>query len=137
MWTERNKQVVRRFIDEVINGGHIELVDELTDAEYALHFPGRPNPVTRKDLPSFASELRGAFPDWHVQINDMIAEGDKVALLSTVTGTHRGTFQDVLPTGRSVSLRGIAFFELRNGKVLEHRAMLDRMAMFEQLGAKG
>lgn len=134
MSTEQNKSVVRHFVEEVINGYHMELAQELLDPEFVLHFPGRAERVSAREMPQFASEMQTAFPDWHVTIDDMIAEGDKVVILTSVTGTQRGTFQGMPATGKSFTLRGLALFTLRNGKLLEQRAIFDRSAMLEQLG---
>jgi steroid delta-isomerase-like uncharacterized protein len=134
MSTKHNQQVVQHFIEEVINGDQAERAAELTAPSYALHFPGRSSPVDQADLQQFALEMQIAFPDWHVQIENLAAEGDDVIVRSTVTGTHRGVFQGIPATGKRVSFRGLDLFRLRDGKIVEQRTIFDRMAMLEQLG---
>lgn len=79
--------------------------------------------------------FRAAFPDMHDTIEDMLAEGDKVAVRVTVQGTHRGEFQGIAPTGRQISFAGFAIFRVVDGKIVENRALNDRQGLMQQLTA--
>jgi steroid delta-isomerase-like uncharacterized protein len=75
-----------------------------------------------------------AFPDLHFTIEDMVAEGDKVVVRWIVRGTHRGTFQDIPPTGKAVTLTGISLFRVANGRGVEVWTDADYLGMLQQLG---
>lgn len=137
MSLEQNKDVARRFIDEVVNKQRTELADELTDAGYFLFFPGPPWPISRNELPAFLAELHGAFRDFHVQIDEAIAEGESVAMAVTITGTHKGVYQGLRATGESIKLTGAVFFRFRDGKIFEDRPFFDQMTLLKQLGVWG
>ena len=82
--TEANKALMRRYIEEANNGGDIALVDELVAPDYVWHG----GPATREELKRFLAWQRATAPDWHITIQDMIAEGDRVAVRATAGGTR-------------------------------------------------
>ena len=75
-----------------------------------------------------------AFPDWHTTIEDLIAEGDKVVMRGVASGTHRGVFMGIPPTGKRVTVPGIHIMRIKDGKIVEHWAHGDYMGMMRQLG---
>ena len=79
--------------------------------------------------------LRSAFPDFKATIDDLVAEGDKVVIRQTWTGTHKGEFMGVPPTGKSVSFGVIDILRIAGGKVVEHWGLMDSMSLMQQLGA--
>ena len=83
----------------------------------------------------FFASFWSAFPDLSAKIEEMVAEGDKVAIRVINTGTHKGEFQGVLPTGKKVSFGGRDFITLRDGKIVEQRASVDMMELMQQIGA--
>jgi steroid delta-isomerase-like uncharacterized protein len=129
-----NKNVTHRVVDELINEGRMGVADELLSPDYILYFPGEPEPIARAQLGDFLRKLRTAFPDLWIHMEDMVADEDKVAILVTWSGTHRGPFQGFEATGRSMKVKGQLFYRLKDGKVVEARPTFDRYAMFEQLG---
>jgi predicted ester cyclase len=77
-----------------------------------------------------------AMPDYHVTIEDMLAEGDQVVVRFSFTGTHTGAdFIGLAPSGKQVNVTGISIFRLANGKIIEHRAEEDQLGLLQQLGA--
>jgi predicted ester cyclase len=82
----------------------------------------------------FATLLR-AFPDLHIAVEDMIAEGDKIVIRDTVTGTHKGELMGVPPTGNSVSYNEIFIFRFAEGRVIETWGVVDVLSLMRQLGA--
>ena len=124
MSTAENKAVVRRFWEEVWNRGNLDLLDELMDTEYAAF--ERP----------WATEVRAAFPDTHFAVDDLIAEGDKVVSRVTWSGTHRGEFSGVPPTGRRVTVPAIWIHRVVDGRITwEGRAgEADWLGFHHQLG---
>jgi predicted ester cyclase len=82
----------------------------------------------------FLGAFMGAFPDCQFTIEDMIAEGDRVATKKTFTGTHKGEFNGIPPTGRRVTLTFVDILRLRDGKIVEHWLSMDQLSFLQQLG---
>jgi serine phosphatase RsbU (regulator of sigma subunit) len=117
---EENKAIFRRYIEEVWNHGRLELADEIFE-RYISHQPDGPS-LQRgpEDVKRFVGEFRSAFPDFHISINDQIAEGDKVMVHATIRGTHQGVFRGMAPTGRQIEEMGFSVFRFSSeGKVVE------------------
>src|SRR5262245_17711346 len=132
MSTEANKATYRRFMDEAFNSQQFDRVADYIAADMVEHTPGLSSGATgvRRDVEMFA----GAFPDMRVTIEDLIAEGDKVAARYYWTGTHRGTFADIAPTDVQVRVRGLDIWRLRDGKCIEHWNIEDNLGLMQQLG---
>lgn len=138
MSPEQNKDVAHRFVDEVINGQAPQSMEDLTTRDYALYFPGRPGALDRSQAHEVVSQLHTAFPDFRVTIDTIIAEGDWVAMMFTLTGTNLGHFQGHEPTAKRVRVPGQVFYYLRDGRIVEDRPVFDQMTMLQQMGlAKG
>jgi steroid delta-isomerase-like uncharacterized protein len=137
MSTTVNKEIVRRFYEEVFNQRNIDVIDELVHPEFINHDP---TPVASRDpesMKQFIHTITQAFPDHHHAIEDLIAEGDKVVMRCTLTATHQGLFPGFLempPTGKSICQRQIHILRVQDGKVAEHRVVRDDLTMMQQLG---
>ena len=129
--SEQNKATARRLYEEVINQGKLETADELLAPDAPSHTGVPPGP---EGLKRHVSMLRAAFPDLHHSIEDVIAEGDKVVVRTTCTGTHVGDFLGIPPTGRRFTQEHIHILRLEQGKVAEHWAQMDKVGMMQQLG---
>ena len=133
---QQNMALVRRFFDEVVNRGDLDVVDELFAPEYVNRntHPGQtPGPEGVKAL---VRNIRAAFPDIRETVEDMISSGDRVALRLTMSGTHTGTpFRGVQPSGKRVEVTGMGIVRVAGGKIPEAWFFFDRMAMYTQLGA--
>jgi steroid delta-isomerase-like uncharacterized protein len=134
--SERNKAVVRRFFDEVVNGGDLDGADEPVTGGYVEHqrLPGAEGRQGIAVAKAFLAMMRGAFPDYRFEVEDVIAEGDRVVARVTVSGTHRGELMGLAPTGKRVRTSGIEVFRLEDGKLAEHWATFDALGMLRQLG---
>jgi predicted ester cyclase len=134
MSQEENKAIVRRIYDEVINGKNLEVIDELCSPDIIDHTapPGTPKGIegVKQSMGMFLT----AFPDLHITIEDCIAEGDKVVTRYTFRGTHQGDLMGIAPTGKRVTVSGIAIDRVVDGKGLEHQEIFDQLAMMQQLG---
>ncbi len=130
-----NKASVRRLIEEIYNQGHLAVADELYAANAVRYDPATPD-VGRG--PEFAKQIatryRGAFPDLHITIADMIVEGDKVVTRWTATGTHQGELQGIAPTGKTFSISGISIARCADRKIVEEWVNWDTLGMMKQLG---
>ena len=103
--------------------------------DYLAHMSGIPVPLDDDGWNAFNAEFTGAFPDAQISVEASVAERDVVASRWTITGTHRGTFQGVPATGRLVTFSGIDFSRVVEGKVAEHWAQFDLLAVLQQIGA--
>ena len=95
--------------------------------------PGIPN--GREGVKVLTTMLRSAFPDFKATIDDILAEGDKVVIRMTWSGTHKGEFMGVPATGKRVSFGVIDIIRTTNGKLVEHWGQMDSMSLMQQLGA--
>lgn len=134
MGLEENKAIVRR-VYEVFNSGNMALLDEVCDVSMLMHqgIPGMP--PGREGLKAVGAALRSGLPDFHLAIEEIVAEGDTVVVRYSGSGTHKGKFMGVPPTDRTIALQGCEFYRLANGKVVEVRILPDRLSMMQQLGA--
>jgi len=129
-----NKALVRRFVDEVQSGGNIDLIDEVCSPGFVNHSAPPEIPADREGLKILTAMFRGAFPDSHFTIEDMVAEGDKVVTRKTFHGTHEGEFMGMPPSGRAVSMGLIDIVRISDGRVVEHWSVGDSLGMMQQLG---
>ena len=132
--TEDNKALNRRFVEEVINQGNTDAIDELIDPGVVDHAAPPGFPTGREGAKQFAAMMRSAFPDLHLTIEDMIAEGDKVVMRSTWSGTHEGEFMGIPATGRQVTVSAIDITRVADGRMVEHWEQFDALGLMQQLG---
>lgn len=133
MSIEENKALVRSFVEEFWNQGNTAAADELMTADATIVLPGA-GQVSKESLKEFAVMIRGAFPDWHSTMQEMIAEDDRVGERWTGRGTHQGEFQGIAPTGRLVAVPGFVLYRITSGKIAEFCGLFDGFAMLQQLG---
>jgi predicted ester cyclase len=132
---EENRRLARRMIEEVVNGNDEAARMEIVHPEF--HDPT--NPPGMQHGPDGNRQIvtlfHTSFPDvrWDI-VDTMIAEGDTVAMRLVMTGTHRGEFFGIAPTGKSVRVEGIHLLRLREGKVIEHLGVNDDLGFMQQLG---
>jgi steroid delta-isomerase-like uncharacterized protein len=131
---DENKAIVRRFVDEIFVQGRRETIDELLADDFVPHtWPSTGHP--KDDLKNATERAHGALTNPRFTIDDMIAEGDRVAVRLTTGATQTGSFMGMPPSGKSYEISEIHIFRLRNGKVIEHWHQFDQMGMMKQLGA--
>ena len=130
---EQNKQAIRQVF-EFYNQQDIEKVEKLFSTKHIFFFPGAP-PMDWNSHKQFILGLSKAFPDLHFKIEDILAEGDKVAYRLTVNGTHKGEFQGIPPTNKKVSFTSTGISNIVDGKVAEDWVDADTMGLLQQIGA--
>jgi len=134
MSAEESKAIVRQFWG-VWDEGNIGIVDELLAPDYVNHSPGIPDqPEGSEGVRAVVDMFRSGMPDLRVVIEDMIAEGDKVATRYTLEGTHEGELFGVPPTGQKLSIKSISVERVSDGKIREHWRITDTLDMMQQLG---
>ena len=133
MSIEENKKIVRRY-QEIYNKNDLDALSEVLAEDL----------LTPKILPGMKPGLEGAkqvhattligMPDWHTEINELIAEGDKVVARINMTGTHTGDFWGIPATGKRVEFTGIYIVRIAEGKIVEHWGEEDGVSLLQQLG---
>lgn len=135
METEPNKALVRRFFQDVLNGGKLDLVDELVTPDYALTVIGFPGPLDRDGHKGMVAGLRAAFPDWEETVAELVSDGDRVVARVVGRGTHRGEFMGIPATGRTVELVSVNIDRIVDGRIAERWLLPDTFGLLQQLGA--
>ena len=132
---ERNKAIIRQVYTELLTQGKLSLAEELFAADFIDHEapPGQSNrgPEAIRQL---VTMFHTAFPDVSFHVEEVIAEGETVAARVFWTGTHRGNFLGIAPTGRTVRQKQMHFMRLRDGQLVEHLAVRDDLGLRQQLG---
>ena len=133
MSAEQNKAVIRRRVEEVFNKGNLAVADNIISPEYVYHGPMGEfrGPEGFKQMVAMA---RKACPDIHYTIDDMVAEGNKMAVRYTATGTFTGELMGIPPTGKRFNMTQAFFYKFKGGKEVEALPLHDPNAMFQQLG---
>ena len=134
MSTDANKDIVLRY-QAIYNSNNLDALREVVAEDF----------LTPRMMPGMPHGLEGArrihqatllgMPDWHTEIEDLIAEGDKVVARITMTGTHIGDFFGIPATGKKISFSGIYIVRIANGKIVEHWGEEDSVGLLQQLGA--
>jgi predicted ester cyclase len=114
MLTENNKKIVRRMTEQSWNRGNVDVLDEVCLPTYRLQ-----GVASVDQLKQEIAAYRCAFPDLHITIEELIAEGDAVVSRWSLSGTHLGPFEDIAPTGKPVAASGISIFHFVDGKIVE------------------
>ena len=130
---EENKALVQRWFAEVWNHGSSDAVDQLMSADAVVHGLGEPM-TGPEGFKRFHAAYREAFPDVQVEVQDLIAEGDKVAFRWIATATHRGGSLGFAATNRNVRFEGMGIIRVRRGKLVEGWNTFDQLGMLQQLG---
>jgi steroid delta-isomerase-like uncharacterized protein len=128
-----NRELAQRFFEEVWNQGDEAGIDRYIAAEAAGNDPTFG--AGREAFRTQWKKWRAAFPDLHFAIEDIVAEGDKVVTRWTLTGTHRGEFLGVAPTGRAISVAGMSLDRIAGGQIAEGFDAWDELGLHRQLGA--
>jgi steroid delta-isomerase-like uncharacterized protein len=134
MSAEQNKALVHRFVEEVQSQGNTDALDEICSPEFVNHSAPPGVPSNCEGVKQLTAMFRQAFPDSYFSVEDMLAEGDKVATRKTFHGSHQGEFMGIPPTGQQVSMELIDIVRIADGRVVEHWAVGDNLGMMQQLG---
>jgi predicted ester cyclase len=130
-----SKALAQRWFTEVMNQGNEEVIDEICSPNFVDHDPLPGTGPDRDGIHEFVKQIRSAFPDLDTQIEDILAEGDEIAVRSTFRGTHEGDFMGIAATGKKVEVANYDFVRMENDQAVEHWGTIDTAALMEQLGA--
>jgi steroid delta-isomerase-like uncharacterized protein len=134
MSTEENKTLIRRFYEEVFNKRNLAALDDFYAPDHIDHTLPPGLPVGPEGTRQAIAMTLAGFPDLHVKIEDMIAEGDKVVTWFTTHGTQQGVLGSIPPTGKQVAVSTIEITRIADGKIVEDWGIDDRLGMLQQLG---
>jgi steroid delta-isomerase-like uncharacterized protein len=132
---EENKAIYRRFVEEVVNSGHFDVVDQLYAPDYVDHAAPPGAPAGTAGVKAVMGMFRTAFPDVHFTIVQMVGEGDMVGTYVTGEGTQNGPFMGFPPSGKHVRWASTGFFRVRDGRIVEHWGVPDLLGIMTQIGA--
>jgi steroid delta-isomerase-like uncharacterized protein len=132
--SEENKAIMNRFMEEVINRRNLAAADEIVAEDFVELDPLPGQEQGREGLKQVIAMLIAAFPDFWWTVEEQIAEGDKVVSRFIWSGTHKGDFMGIPPTGSQVTVQGVAIDRVVEGKFVESRILMDNLGMMQQLG---
>ena len=129
-----NKETNRRFVEEALNPANFDLVDELFTEDFVNH--GAPPGVSpdREGLKQYMARVRTTFPDFHAEIDEMVAEGDLVIFYSSGFATHEGWLRGEAPTGKRVESISFTLHRMRDGKIAERWYMVNQLELMREIG---
>ncbi len=128
--TAGNKEVIFSLYENTLNNRRFELLEQVIAPDYSNARGGTGVEGFSKGV----IDVLNAFPDAQWQVEELVAEGDKVMVKQKMIGTHTGVFQAIQPTGKKVVNEGFVIYEFGNGKIVRHEILTDRFSFFQQLG---
>jgi steroid delta-isomerase-like uncharacterized protein len=134
MQAEDIKKLNEHFYDEVFRRRHVEAIDKLLTDDFVEHTPAPGQAADRLGAKDFIGQMLQAFPDLDFTIDTQIAEGDTVATVGTMTGTHRADFMGMPASGRKVSVQVMDTARVRDGRFSEHWGLVDVPELMTQMG---
>jgi steroid delta-isomerase-like uncharacterized protein len=129
------KEMAHRWFSEVVNEGNLDAVDEICSPDFVDHDP---LPGTSGDLAGLkegVQQIRAAFPDIQAAAEDILVEGDRLAVRSTMQATHEGDFLGIPASGKKINVANYDFVRFEGDKCVEHWGVIDSAALMEQIGA--
>lgn len=134
MTSQQDTATIETWVNEAINGGNLAVVDELAHPDYIYRNPTEELRGAEAVKGLFAA-YRVGFPDFHLRVDERVAENDQIVQAFTLTGTHRGEFMGIPATGKTIEVHGVVFSRFAAGKIVEEWEVIDQLSFLEQLGA--
>ena len=131
--SKAHEEVMRRFIEEVINNGNFSILGELIHPHYVYRSPDQELHGS-EGLKGLFTTYHAAFPNLNVEIDDLVGADEKVVISFTLTGTHKGDLMGIPATDKQVKVHGVIMSRFEEGKIVEEWEILDQLTMFQQLG---
>ena len=128
-----NKALVRRFYKEVYVDWNMALVDQVVSPQFTSHDWPERGPTGPQAFRDYYSAIRSALPDARYEVDDLVAEDDKVVVRWRLLGTHKGRFRGIAPTGRSIVLKGIAIYRVEKDQLMERWVVSDLHGLLEEI----
>ncbi len=134
MSIEENKSLIRNYLEEVHNNGNLDAIDDFYAMDGVDHSAPPGSPPGFEFMKQFHNMAHAAFSDIRVDIEDLIGEGDKVVCRFMTSGTHRGEFMGIPPTGKQFKIMEMRTYRIAGGKIVECWGIFDQMGLMRQLG---
>jgi len=135
MGMETHEEFFKQFV-QFINTADEHLAQQLISPLAKFHVPGQPEPLQAPGgYLMIIGMMRSGFPDIQWTLEEMVAEGDKVAVRYTMRGTHQGVFLGVQPTGKPIVVQAINFYRLVDNQIIEEYGQPDMLGLLQQIGA--
>jgi len=135
MSKDKNVAAQEKFA-EAINTGKLEMIREVVADNVVDHDPADIQGPGAQGFIDFFTMMRSAFPDFHAEVEHLVTDEDNVCFAYTVSGTHKGEFMGVSPTGKKFSVRGMQIGKFENGKLVERWGSTDELGILKQIGVK-
>jgi steroid delta-isomerase-like uncharacterized protein len=133
--SESNEEINRGQIEEIWNQGNLDAIPKFYAADVVIHGAPSELPPGTEGVRVSIGGFRAAFPDLHLTIEDTIVQGDKLVFRWSWTGTHKGEFLGIPPSGKKVASNGMSIVRLAGGKIVEAWNASDDLGLMQQLGA--
>ncbi len=133
MSAENNKALVLRFFELGPSGGNMNAANALLSPDFTMHTPLPASPGI-KGINEVVAACRAAFEHLSVTVEDLVADGDKVAARFTARGVHKGEFMGLPPTGKPITMTGIEIFRIEDGKIAELWGEANLLGLMQQVG---
>jgi len=133
--TTANKALLRRFYREVYVDWNMAMVDAVVSPAFTSHDWPAGSRTGARGFREYYAAIRSAVPDARYEVDDLIAEADRVVVRWTMRGTHEGDFAGIVATGRTVALQGIAIYRVDSGKLMERWVVSDLHGLLQDIGA--
>ena len=128
------EDIARRLYEDLWNKGNFAVAQKLIDERVVDHTPLPTQGAGIEGFKQLVTMVSSAFPDLHIEVDDVIGKGEKVAVRWTAQGTNTGPLLGMPPSGEHITIEGIDFFRLEHGRVIEHWGWLDVIGLMQQLG---
>ena len=135
MSTDENKLLIRRFIEEIINTGNVDAIENFIAPNYIEIHEGKKHVIGIAGAKEHILGVRQTYPDLTLTVEQQIAEGDWVATCITARGTHKGSWLGMKPTGKAVTFTGVNINKLVNGRIVEHGGAANLFEPLLEIGA--
>lgn len=135
MSKDEMRELARRFVDELLNTGDLTKVEEIFDENCTVYSPAVPVPLAGIEaVKGFITALFHTFPDFHVALEDVLADGDKFMIRSIVSGTFENDFAGIPPTGKHANWNGMGIYRVAEGRIVECWEELELLGGWQRLG---
>ena len=135
MSLEENKSIVRRYYEQVVNTGNVDLVESFVSHEYTEVDEGKRHAIGIEGAKAHIIGVRQTYPDLHITIEQQIAEGEWVVTCITARGTHKGSWLGIKPTGKRVMFTGVNVDRVVDGRIVEHGGAANMLGPLLEIGA--
>jgi len=134
-YASTNKELVRQFYKDVYVDWNMSRADEVVSPQFTSHDWPEGGPTGPQAFRHYYSAFRSAVPDARYEVDDLIAEGNRVVVRWRMLGTHKGAFRGIAPTGRPIVLKGIAIYRVEGGQLMERWVVSDLYGALEEIRA--